>query len=68
MNDTIENYNGSEYLKTYNTAAAAAAIKEWGKSARMFQKSIGDGRGSLFTIVRQSGKIVDITEDFNASF
>jgi hypothetical protein len=68
MNDRIENYNGSEYLKTYNTEAATAAIKEWGKSARMFQKSVADGRGSLFTIVRQSGKIVDITEDFTASF
>jgi hypothetical protein len=68
MNDTIENYNGMEYLKTYNTETAEAAIKKWGKSARMFQKSIGDGKGSLFTIVRQNGKIVDITEDFAASF
>jgi hypothetical protein len=57
-----------EYLKTYNTETAAAAINEWGKSARMFQKSISDGKGSLFTIVRQNGKIVDITEDFTASF
>jgi hypothetical protein len=68
MNDTLINYNGMEYMKTYNTETAAAAINEWGKSARMFQKSIGDGKGSLFTIVRQNGKIVDITEDFDARF
>ena len=68
MNDNIISYNGMEYLTTYNTETAAAAINEWGKSARMFQKSIGDGRGSLFTIVRQNGKIVDITEDFTAIF
>jgi hypothetical protein len=68
MNDTLINYNGMEYLKTYNRETAAAAINEWGKSARMFQKSVADGNGSLFTIVRQSGKIIDITEDFTASF
>jgi hypothetical protein len=66
--NTTYNYNGSEYLKTYDTKIAKASIKEWGKSARMFQKSIGDKRGSLFTIQRQNGKIVDITEDFDARF
>ena len=66
--NTTHNYNWTEYLKTYDTKIAEAAIKEWGKSARMFQKSIGDGKGSLFTIQRQNGKIVDITEDFDASF
>jgi hypothetical protein len=57
-----------ERLQTYDQKEADQAIEEWGKSARMFQKSVNDGKGPLFTITRQDGKVVDITEDFNASF
>jgi hypothetical protein len=57
-----------ERLQTYDKNEADQAINEWGKSARMFQKSVSDGKGPLFTITRQDGKVVDITEDFNASF
>lgn len=57
-----------ERIETYDKQEAEVAIKQWGKSARMFQKSISDGKGPLFTITRQDGKIVDITEDFDASF
>jgi hypothetical protein len=57
-----------EQVLTYDQNEADKAIKEWGKSARMFQKSISDGKGPLYTITRQDGRVVDITEDFDASF
>jgi hypothetical protein len=57
-----------ERVQTYDQKEADQAIKEWGKSARMFQKSVKDGKGSLFTITRHNGRVVDITEDFDASF
>lgn len=55
-------------VQTYDQEEANQAIKEWGKSARMFQKSLSDGKGSLYTITRQNGKIVDIIEDFDPIF
>ena len=57
-----------ERIETYNQQEAETAIKQWGKSARLFQKSLSDGKGSLFTIIKQNGKIVDITEDFDPIF
>ena len=55
-------------VQTYDQDEANQAIKEWGKSARMFQKSLSDGKGSLYTITRQNGKIVDSGEDVDPIF
>jgi hypothetical protein len=57
-----------ETIKTYDIEVAEKAIKEWGNSARLFQKSLSDGKGSLFTITKNNGKVVDITEDFDPIF
>lgn len=57
-----------ERIETYDKQEVEIAIKQWGKSARMFQKSMSDGKGSLYTITKQDGKIVDITEDFDPIF